>query len=425
MLLQLTCAAAGIQIVEYDLPNGLHVILHEDHSVPLVAVSVMYHTGSKNEDATHSGYAGFIEHLLYNGGDTHSGEYNEIIQAAGGQSGSNTTQDRTVFYELLPSAQMGLGIWAESRHMAYEHIDKANVDEQHKITKQEKYKYYSTPYALRYNIIYENAYTTSPYRWNTIAKDQAADKATEADVATFYKNYYVPNNAVIVIAGDINQKYARDYIDRYFGDIPAGTQPINHTFAAEPAHTTEKRIAYYDNVQAPAVIVAYHIPEYGNTDYYGVQLLVHLLATGNNARFNRNITSLQKAQTVSAIAPANEQPGLAIILGIAAQGVKPDELERSIIAETDNLGQVTEEEYQRIQDKAESGYVLDNQKLQVLAQGLATGYTYRHNARMINDDLANYRKITRADLARIAAKYFTKQNRLVIYYLPKSMQQKK
>lgn len=418
-------ATAAIKVVEYDLPNGLHVILHEDHSAPLVAVSVMYHVGAKNEDPKQSGFTDFMEHILSNGGDSHTGEYNEMVQAAGGQSGSNTTQDRTVFYELLPSAQMGLGIWVESRHMAYARMDKATVDEQRKIVKQEKYKYYSQPYALRYNIIYENAYTSSPYRWNTIAKDQYADKATAEELTAYYKEYYAPNNAVIVVAGDINEQYARDYIDRYFGDIPATAKPVNHPADVEPVHTTEKRIAYYDNVQAPGVIIAYHIPAYGTPDYYGVQLLMRLLSAGNNSRFNKNITAAGKAQNVSAIAIGNEQPGLAIVLGIAAQGVKPDELEHNILSEIDKLNQVAEDEYQRIEDKAESDYVLDNQKLQVLAQNLASKYTYLHNTRLIDDEISNYRKVTRADLARIAAKYFTKQNRLVVYYLPKSMQQKK
>lgn len=412
--------------MEYDLPNGLHVILHEDHSAPLVAVSVMYHVGSRHEDAKHTGFANFMEHLLYKGGDTHTGEYSEMIHAAGGQSGSNTTQDRTVFYELLPSAQTGLGIWVEARRMGYAHIDKQFVDEQHKIVNQEKYKYYGMPYSMRYNIVYENAYTTSPYKWYTIAKDQVADKATPEEVADFYKTYYVPNNAVIVVAGDINEQYVRDYIERYFSDIPASAKPVTQSIVAEPTHVAEKRIAYYDNAQPPAVIVAYHIPAYGTQDYYGIQLLTRLLSSGNNARFNKNIVQYRKAQNVSTIAPGNEQPGLAIIMGISPSGVKPNELEKSILAEIEQLNtQMSEDEYRRIQNKVESDFVQDNEQLQVLAQNLATNYTYLHNTRAINEELDNYRKINRTDLTRIAAKYFTPQNRLVVYYLPKSMQQKK
>ena len=425
LLLHVLPAAANIRLVEYDLPNGLHVILHEDHSAPLVAVSVMYHVGSKNEVAGHTGFADLTERILYNGGDNKPGEYNELVQAAGGQSGGNLTQDRTVFYDLLPSAQMGLGIWVEAHRMSYAHMDKAFIEEQRKIMKQDKYKYYSMPYALRYNLVYENSYITSPYRWNTLAKDQYADKAAAEEEADFYHNYYVPNNAVIVITGDINEQYARDYISKYFGNIPAGSKSIVHPTIPEPEHTVEKRIAYYDNVQAPAIILAYHIPAMGTPDYYGVQLLMRVLTSGKNGLFNKNVVAQGRAQNVSAIALSNEQPGLAIILGVSNPNVKPDGLEHSLLAEIENLNtQITEADYQRALNSAEADFVQDNQRPQLLAQNLATGYTYLHNSYAINEELANYEKTTLKDLQRIAAKYFTKQNRLVVYYLPKSMQKK-
>ena len=262
-------ASATITFTEYTMPNGLHVILQEDHSTPIVAVSVMYHVGSKNEDPQRTGFAHFFEHLLFEGSDNiKRGEYMKFIQSAGGQLNANTTQDRTFYYEVLPSNQLELALWMESERMAHAKIDDIGVETQRKVVKEEKkQRYDNTPYGQLINVIFENAYTVYPYRWSPIGKEQYIDQATLDEFMNFYKTFYVPNNAVLVISGDITADQAKPLIAKYFGEIPKGTKAIPRPTEAEPIQTAEKRVNFYDNIQLPAVILGYHIPKQGTDDY--------------------------------------------------------------------------------------------------------------------------------------------------------------
>jgi len=313
-------AAAAIHFTEYTLPNGLHVILQEDHSTPIVAVSVMYHVGSKNEDPNRTGFAHFFEHLLFEGSEyIKRGEYMKFIEAAGGELNANTTQDRTFYYEVLPSNQLALALWMESERMLHAKIDTIGVETQRKVVKEEKkQRYDNTPYGQMINVVYENAYTKYPYKWTPIGKEQYIDQATLPEFMAFYKTFYVPNNAVLVIAGDINPEQAKELINEYFGDIPKGTAPIPRPTEPEPAQTAEKRVNFYDNVQLPAVILAYHIPKLGTEDYYAVSLLTQILSQGKSSRFEKEIVDKQqKALQTASFDLGNEDPGMVLMLAVA------------------------------------------------------------------------------------------------------------
>ena len=418
-------AAATITFSEYTLPNGLHVILQEDHSTPIVAVSVMYHVGSKNEDPQRTGFAHFFEHLLFEGSDNiKRGEYMKFIQSAGGQLNANTTQDRTFYYEVLPSNQLELALWMESERMLHAKIDEVGVETQRKVVKEEKkMRYDNTPYGQLINVIFENAYTTYPYMWSPIGKEQYIDKATLEEFMNFYKTFYVPNNAVLVISGDINQSQAKTLIEKYYGAIPKGTKPIPRPTAVEPEQKAEKRVKFYDNVQLPAVILAYHTAKQGTDDYYAMQLLTQLLSQGKSSRFEKEIVdNQQKAVQTGAFDLGSEAPGLSIMLGIASQGVTPAELEKSMLTEIDKVKKdgISDEEYKKLQNQAENDFIDQNQKDIGVATNLATYYTFQGNANLINTELEHYKKITRDDIKKAANKYLTQQNRLVVYYLPKS-----
>lgn len=422
-------ATAKINYTEYTMPNGLHVILHEDHSTPIVAVSVMYHVGSKNEDPQRTGFAHFFEHLLFEGSDNMKrGEYMQLVQAAGGQLNANTTQDRTFYFEVVPSNQLEMALWMEAERMLHAKIDKDGVETQRKVVKEEKkQRYDNTPYGQLINVIFENAYTTYPYRWSPIGKEQYIDQATLEEFMNFYKTFYVPNNAVMVIAGDINPDQAKNLITKYYGDIPKGTKAIPRPTEVEPVQTAEKRVNFYDNVQLPGVVLAYHIPKQGTQDYYAIQLLTQLMSKGKSSRFEKEVVDKQeKAVQAASFDLGNEEPGLAIMLGIASMGVKPDTLEKAMLNEIEKVKKsgITEEEYKKLQNQAENDFVEQNQKDLGIATNLATYYTFQHDANLINTELDSYRKVTKDDIKRVANKYFTKENRLVIHYLPKSEEQK-
>jgi zinc protease len=418
-------ASGKINYVEYDLPNGLHVILHEDHSTPIVAVSVMYHVGSKNEDPQRTGFAHFFEHLLFEGSDNiKRGEYMKFVQSAGGQLNANTSQDRTFYYEVLPSNQLELALWMESERMLHAKIDTIGVETQRKVVKEEKKQSYDNrPYGQLFNVVYSNAYTKYPYRWTPIGKEQYIDKATLDEFMNFYKTFYVPNNAVLVIGGDIDIAQTKAYIQKYYGDIPKGTKAIPRPTDMEPKQTTERRVTFYDNVQLPAVILAYHIPKIGTPDYYAVKLLSGLLSDGKSSRLHKELVDKQeKAVETAAFDLNNEEPGLSIILGIANMGIKTEDLESAMLAEVEKLKKdgLSDDEYQKLMNKTENDFITRNQKVLGVVTTLATDYTYEKNPDLINTELENYKKISKEDLKKAANKYFSKENRLVVYYLPKS-----
>lgn len=420
-------AFAGIQYTEYDLPNGLHVILHEDHSTPIVAVGVMYHVGSKNEDPQRTGFAHFFEHLLFEGSENIGrGEYMRLVQSNGGQLNANTTQDRTYYYEELPSNQLELALWMESERMFHAKIDTVGVETQRKVVKEEKkQRYDNTPYGQLINVVFENSYTTYPYKWSPIGKEQYIDQATLTEFMDFYKTFYVPNNAILVVGGDIDQAQAKAFIEKYFGSIPKGTKAIPRPTVVEPVQTAEKRVNFYDNIQLPAVIVAYHAPALGTDDYYAMEVLGQLLSQGKSSRLQKEVVDKQqKAVASGAFSAGNEAPGLMMMYGISNMGVTPEALEAAMLAEVDKVkaGVIGDDEYQKLMNQAENDFVQGNQRILGIVNSLATYYTFQHDASLINTELDRYRKVTKEDLLRVAKKYLTKENRVVIYYLPKSQQ---
>lgn len=375
-LLGSSAMAAKINFIEYDLPNGLHVILHEDHSTPIVAVSVMYHVGSKNEDPERTGFAHFFEHLLFEGSDNiKRGEYMKLVQANGGQLNANTTQDRTFYYQVMPSNQLELALWMESERMLHAKIDEIGVETQRKVVKEEKkQRYDNTPYGQLLPVVYENSFTKHPYRWTPIGKEQYIDQATLTEFINFYKTWYVPNNATLVIGGDITPAQARELVTKYFGDIPKGKE-INRTLDQEPDQSAEKRVKFYDNVQLPAVVLAYHTPKMGTQDYYAMELVNALLSQGKSSRLEKEVVDKQqKAVNAGAFSTGNEDPGIAIMYGIANMGVTPEDLEKAMLDEIEKVktAGVSDEEYRKLMNQTESDFVQQNQKV----LGVVTNLVY-------------------------------------------------
>jgi zinc protease len=422
--LSATAQEGRIKFTEYDLPNGLHVVLHEDHTTPIVAVSVMYHVGSKNEDPQRTGFAHFFEHLLFEGSENiKRGEYMKLVQSNGGVLNANTSQDRTYYFEELPSNQLELGLWMEAERMLHAKIDSVGIETQRKVVKEEKKQSYDNrPYGQLLNVVFENAFTKHPYRWTPIGKEQYIDQAKSSEFLDFYKTFYVPNNAVLVVAGDIKPEEAKAWINKYFASIPKGTKAIPRPTEVEPQQAQEKRVTFHDNVQLPAVILAYHAPKMGSDDFYALQLLNQLLSQGASSRLQKQIVDKdQKALAVGAFALPLEDPGIVMMFGIANTGVTPDALEQAMKAEVAKVRAdlISESEFSKLQNQAENDFVSENGRILGVAENLATNYTYFKNTNLINTELSRYQKITREDLKRVANKYLTEQNCVVVDYLPK------
>ncbi len=222
-------AQSKIEFEEYKLKNGMNVILHEDHSTPIVAVTVLYHVGSKNEDPKRTGFAHFFEHLLFEGSENiERGEYMKIVQSNGGLLNANTSFDRTFYYEILPSNQLELGLWLESERLLHAKIDDKGVETQREVVKEEyRQRYENTPYGSFLPNMFKRAFEVHPYNWVPIGSLDHLNEAKIEEFREFYKTYYVPNNATLSIAGDFDKKQLKKWIKKYFASIPKGTKEMN------------------------------------------------------------------------------------------------------------------------------------------------------------------------------------------------------
>lgn len=413
-----------IVFTEYDLPNGLHVILHEDHTTPIVTVSVLYHVGSKNEEPTRTGFAHFFEHLMFEGSENMGrGEYMKLVKSNGGNLNANTSFDRTYYYEVLPSNQLELALWMESERLLHAKIDKEGVETQRGVVKEEKkLRLDNQPYGSILEQTYAHAYKVHPYRWVPIGSAQYIDAATIDEFMEFYKTFYVPNNATLTIAGDFDPKQAKLWIAKYFSEIPRGTKPIPRPKEVEPQQTVEIRDTVYDNIQVPGVVMAYHIPAQGTPDFYAVSMLSQLLSQGESSRLQKEVKDKQqKALFVGAFPIPTEDPGLTLFFGVANMGVSPLDFEKAVEAEIEKTKNelMSEDEFQKLRNQVENDFIGSNSTMEGIAESLANYEVYFGDANLINTELDRYLKVTREDIQRVAKKYFTKENRVVLYYLPK------
>lgn len=420
-------AQTKIDFTEFDLPNGLHVILHQDNSTPIVAVTISYHVGSKNESPDRTGFAHFFEHLMFEGSvNIPRGQFDKIAMNAGGQINANTSWDRTFYYILLPSNQLELGLWMESERLLHLRIDSTGVETQRLVVKEErKQSYDNRPYGSLIEKTFSTAYKVHPYRWTPIGSAQYIDEARLEEFIEFHSRFYVPNNAILSIAGDIDPVATRELVTKYFGDIPRGTKEIFRPNIVEPKQTAEVRDTVYDNIQLPAVVQAYHMPAMGTPDYYALSMLTTLLSDGESSRFNKTIVDQQqKALYVGSFPIPLEDPGLFLVFGIVSMGIDPADLESSINEEIKKAQtiELTDREFEKLRNKIENDFVSRNSTVAGIAESLSDYKMYFGDANLINTEIDKYMKVTKADIMRVANQYLIKDNRAVLYYLPKQSQ---
>ena len=417
----------NIKFVEYDLANGLKVLLHEDHSTPIVAVSVMYHVGSKNEKPDRTGFAHFFEHLLFEGSENIArGQFDDYISEAGGYNNANTWYDRTYYYEVLPSNQLALGLWLESERMLHAKVENKGIETQRQVVKEERrQRVDNQPYGRLLEEALKRLYTKHPYQHSVIGSMEHLDAAQEADYVQFYKDFYRPDNAILSIAGDIDIEQTKKLIDVYFKDIPKGKGEVYRPKIVEPDRTKEVRDTVYDNVQLPAVVFTYKVPAQGTKDFYAVKMLSMLLSQGQSSRMQKTIVDQQqKAVAAGSFTFDLEDPGPSIMYSIANMGVSPSDLEASMDAVIEDVKKnlISETEYQKLQNQMENDFVTANNTVAGIAESLANYEMYYGDANLINTELARYRKVTREDIQRVAKQYFAPSSRVVLYWLPKVKQ---
>ncbi len=415
--------AQQINFQKFDLPNGLKVILHEDHSTPIVAVSIMYHVGSKNESVNRTGFAHFFEHLLFEGSENIArGQFDDYISNAGGINNANTTYDRTFYYEVLPSNQLALGLWLESERMLHAMVEPAGIETQRQVVKEERrLRYDNRPYGRLLEETMKRTYKVHPYSHSVIGALVDIDAANVVDFMQFYKDFYRPDNAILSVAGDLNIAQTKQLIELYFKDIPKGEQAIFRPKITEPPIVREVRDTFMDNIQLPALVYSYHIPAQGTADFYAVKMLGMLLSQGESSRLNKQLVDEQQKSVGAGSFPLElEDPGAFMMYAIAAMNIDPAGLENAMdaIIKDVQTNLVSDKEFQRVQNQVENDFIGANNRVVGIAESLATYEMFFGDANLINTELERYRKVTKEDLRRAANLYLNKDKRVVLYYLP-------
>ncbi|WP_111671721.1 M16 family metallopeptidase [Algoriphagus litoralis] len=416
-----------IEFKEFTLDNGLHVIMHQDNTTPIVVTSVLYHVGSKNENPERTGFAHFFEHLMFEGSENiDRGQYMNIIQSRGGTLNAYTSNDITYYYELLPSNELELALYMESERMLHSKVDITGVETQREVVKEERrQRYENQPYGTILPETLVRAYQVHPYRWAPIGSMDHLNAATIEEFQQFYKDFYVPNNATLTIAGDIDYASTEKLVRKYFSEIPKGVKEIYRPNVKEPKKTAEIRDIVYDNIQIPAVIQAYNLPPRNHPDSYALSMLSTYLTGGNSSLMTKELVDKQqKALVVAAIPLELEDGGVFLMYGITNMGVEPQDLEAEVdrlIKQVQDQG-ISDEEFEKLKNIMENNIVSGNSTIAGIAENLAEAKVIYGDTNYINQVMEAYSKVTKADIQRVAKEYMDLTGRVVLYYLPKSAQ---
>ena len=416
--------AQQIKFEEYDLPNGLHVILHQDNSAPVVTTSVMYHVGAKDEAAGRTGFAHFFEHLLFEGTkNIKRGEWFKLVSSNGGSNNANTSPDRTYYYETFPSNNEQLGLWMEAERLRHPVINQIGVDTQREVVKEEKrLRMDNQPYGGLFNAILTTLFKKHPYKGTVIGSMEDLNSAKLEEFNAFFKKYYIPNNATLVVAGDIKPEQTKKWINEYFGSIPKGT-PITRNFPKETPITQEFEETVYDaNIQIPAYIFAYRTPAGKERDAYILSMLGSYLSKGKSSvLYKKLVDNEKKALAVEAFNLGLVDHSIFAFFAIPMGNTSKDVLKKDIDAEIKKLQTdlISEEDYQKLQNQVENDFVNANSSVEGIANTLADSYLLKGNTNLINEEINIYRSITREDLRNAARKYLNSNQRAIINYLPK------
>lgn len=424
MLFGFMTNAQKVEFEEYDLDNGMHVILHQDNTAPVVITSVMYHVGAKDENPERTGFAHFFEHLLFEGTENiKRGEWFNIVSSNGGSNNANTTDDRTYYYEVFPSNAVELGLWMESERLMHPIINQIGVDTQNEVVKEEKrLRVDNQPYGNLLAEIKKNLFFKHPYRWATIGSMDHLDAATLEEFQAFNKKFYVPNNAVLVVAGDINKSEVKKMIKDYFGPIPRGAEVGRNLERETPITETLKATAYDPNIQIPAIIAAYRTPSQKSRDSYVLNMVSSYLSGGKSSVLYKKLVDEKKmALAVQAVNISQEDYGTYALFALPLGEVKLEtllaEMDEEVVKLQTEL--ISERDYQKLQNQFENDFVNSNSSISGIAGSLATYYMLYDDVNLINNEIDIYRSITREEIQTAAKKYLNPNQRLILEYLPK------
>ncbi len=418
----------SIPYVQFTLPNGLDVILHEDHSVPLVAVDAWYHVGSAREKPGRTGFAHLFEHLMFEGsGHVPEGDFDNWLEAAGGDNNGSTDNDRTNYWEMVPSNALELALFLESDRMGYltDAMSPEKVNGQRDVVKNERRQSYeNSPYGIAYLKLPELLFPPDhPYHWPVIGSMEDLTAASYEDVVQFFRSWYGPNNTTLVVAGDIDPAEARRLVEKWFSDVPRGA-PVPPLSAPPAVLTAEKRMTLEDQVQLPQLFLGWLTPAFFHPGDEAMDVLARVLAAGKNSRlYRRLVYELQIAQDVSASENSGALGSMFLITAIAREGHGLSEIEKVIGEELAKLKNETPSarELERAVNGIESAFYAALERVGGFggkADRLNLYEFYAGRPDYSNEDLARYTSLEPRDQQSAARNYLRDDARVVLSVVP-------
>ena len=410
-----------LAIQSRTLPNGLRLLLVEDHSTPILNLQVWYHVGSKDERPGRTGFAHLFEHLMFKG-SAHVGadEMSRIIEAAGGIDNAYTNDDVTVFWETVPSNYLERMLWLEADRMASLNVDQANFTSEREVVKEERrLRVENPPYGRIFEDLYAIAFTVHPYHHTTIGSMADLDKATLADVREFYSLFYRPDNATILVVGDVTPDQCFAWAEKYFGGIPKPSQPVPRQNLVEPPQTTEKTIvkSYGANSPLPAVIEGYKMPAAFTPDYYPLNLASSILSNGESSWLYRSLVyESQVATQAAGVGNFTEDPNLFFAFAVLNQGKTPDEGKKAIEAVLDRMRErpVSARDLDKAKNQVLAGEIFAREGDQQTGDAIGFAAVIGKDPDLVNRDADLYLRVTADDIERVAREYFVPARRTVM-----------
>lgn len=410
-----------IEYNRYQLKNGLRVLIHEDASTPLVAVNLLYEVGSRDESANRTGFAHLFEHLMFSG-SRHAPNFDELIQMAGGENNAFTNSDITNFYEVLPAQNLDIALFLEADRMQHLNITQQKLDVQKKVVVEEfKETCLEKPYGDVWHELSDLAYTVHPYRWPTIGLVPShISEASIDDVRHFYKEHYCPNNAVLVIAGNVKAPEALERVRHYFEPIPT-KQLAPKVKTLEPKQHRPKRKTKFAEVPLDSIFFAFHMPDRLDPDFIALDLLSDILANGDSSRLVKKLYKDEESFShIDAYVTGTIDPGLFVIEGRPSDDVSRETCEALIWEEIKRVKKegVSEKELRKCQNKFESSMIFSEMNVLNKAINLAYFESLR-KVEYINEELELYKAVTMEQIQQAAKRFLTKKNCNRLFYKAK------
>ena len=414
--------AFHLDIKEFRLDNGLQVLILEDHAVPLVTVQVWYRVGSRNERPGITGISHFLEHMMFKGTPTYGpGLYTQMIQRYGGTQNAFTSHDTTAYYSVLPAARLELALDLEADRMAHLLLDPQEIKAEREVVKEERRLRENAPTGPMYEVLGALAYKAHPYQWPTIGWMSDIESITREELEAHYKTYYVPNNATLIIVGDVDTSHTMAAVRRYFESLPQGPPPPP-VRPPEPPQLGEHRAEIPRPTALAALAMAYHIPAFDHADALPLEVLGQILSQGQSSRLYRDLVyQRQLATSISANAEFRIDPGVFTIVSMVQAGKTPAEVETAVYEQLEQVTaeSITDRELEKAINQALSGFVFRQDSIQQQAFTIGSFHILQ-SYKVINEYIERLRGVTKQDIARVARTYLTKTNRTVVTIVPMS-----